>query len=198
MPVVQDGVFSPESFVERFNFDLCNDLGNLLNRTVSMVNKYFDGVVPTYLGQVNDVDKELEEYTNSQIKLVEEHLEKFEFAFALQELWNIIARTNKYIDETTPWTLEKEGETKKLASCMNHLIENLRKIGIMLLPFMETTAKSILNQIGFNNVEPVWESIYKVDEIPENTKVIEKGEPLFMRLNVEEEVEFIKTGMQQA
>ena len=195
MPVAQDGIFSPESFIERFNFDLCNDLGNLLNRTVSMVNKYFDGIVPKYVGQVNNVDKELEEYTLKQIKLVEEHLEKFEFANSLQELWSIISRTNKYIDETMPWSLEKEGETLKLQSCMNHLIENLRKIGIMLLPFMEETAKNILKQIGLENGENTWESIYDVDKIPENTTVIKKGEPLFMRLNVEEEIEYIKKGM---
>lgn len=197
MPVVQDGVFSPESFVERFNFDLCNDLGNLLNRTVSMVNKYFEGTVPTYVGHENVVDEELEEYTKNQIQLVEKHLEKFEFATSLQELWNIIARTNKYIDETAPWTLAKEEETKKLASCMNHLIENLRKIGIMLLPFMEETAKSILKQIGLQDTNHSWESIYELDNILENTKVIEKGEPLFMRLNVEEEVDYIKNGMKQ-
>lgn len=197
MPVVQDGVFSPEGFVERFNFDLCNDLGNLLNRTVSMVNKYFEGTVPTYVGHENSVDEELEEYTKNQIKLVEQHLEKFEFATCLQELWNIIARTNKYIDETAPWTLAKEEETKKLASCMNHLIENLRKIGIMLLPFMEETAKSILKQIGLQDANNSWESIYELDSIPEDTKVIEKGEPLFMRLNVEEEVDYIKNGMEQ-
>ena len=198
VPVVQDGVFSPEGFVERFNFDLCNDLGNLLNRTVSMVNKYLGGTVPTYVGKINDVDKDLEEYTKQQIKLVEDHLEKFEFAQSLQELWNIISRTNKYIDETTPWLLEKEGETLKLQSCMNHLIENLRKIAIMLIPFIPETAKSILKQIGVNDDKlQTWESMEDYDKIPESTKVIQKGEPLFMRLNVEEEIEYIKTGMKQ-
>lgn len=196
IPVVQDGVFSPEGFIERFNFDLCNDLGNLLNRTISMVNKYCEGIVPTYKGQVNEADSKLEEYTKNQIKLVEQHLEKFEFASCLQELWNIIARTNKYIDETMPWVLEKEEEKEKLAACMNHLIENLRKIGIMLLPFMEKTAKSILNQIGLSSNNNTWESIYQIDQIPEQTKVIEKGVPLFMRLNVEEEISYIKKGMQ--
>ncbi len=160
-----------------------------------MVNKYFNGVVPKYVGQVNEVDKELEEYTLNKIKLVEEHIEKFEFANSLQELWNIIARTNKYIDETTPWALEKEGETLKLQSCMNHLIENLRKIGIMLLPYMEETAKNILKQIGLENGENTWESLYSIDKVQEQTKVIEKGEPLFMRLNVEEEIDYIKNGM---
>ncbi len=195
MPVVQDEVFSPESFVERYNFDLCNDLGNLVNRTVSMVNKYFNGIVPTYLGQINESDKDLEEYTKNQIKLVEEYLEKFEFASSLQEIWNIISRTNKYIDETTPWVLAKNGETEKLASAMNHLIENIRKIAILLLPYMESTAQNILNQIGLSNVENTWDSLYELDKIPNNSKVIETGKPLFMRLNAEEEIEYIKNEM---
>ena len=163
-----------------------------------MVNKYFKGNVPTYVGKINAVDEELEEYTKKQIKLVEEHLEKFEFGQSLQELWNIISRTNKYIDETTPWALEKEGETLKLQACMNHLIENLRKIAIMLIPFMPDTANSILRQIGINDDNlKTWESMEDYDKILEDTKVIKKGEPLFMRLNVEEEIEYIKAGMKQ-
>jgi len=198
MPVVQDGVFSPESFVERFNFDLCNDLGNLLNRTVSMVNKYFGGIVPEYTGCINDVDKELEETALEQIKKAEEKIEKFEFANGLSEIWDLIARTNKYIDETAPWVLDKEGAKEKLQACMYHLIESLRKIGIILIPFMPETAKNILRQIGINDENlQTWDSIYKYDLIPNGTKVIEKGEPLFMRLNVEEEVEYIKEGMKK-
>ena len=196
LPYAQDGVFSPESFVERFNFDLCNDLGNLLNRTVSMVNKYFGGIVPKYMGKINDVDEDMEIFAKEQVKKVEKLIENLEFANALSEIWALISRTNKYIDETAPWGLAKAEETEKLASCMYHLIENLRKIGILLKPFMNHTSDQILRQIGISDENlKTWESMYKYDAITEETRVIEKGEPLFMRLNVDEEVEYIKNGM---
>ena len=197
MPVNQDGIFSPESFVERYNFDLCNDLSNLLNRTVSMVNKYFHGVVPKYNGTPNEVDKEFEEYTIKQIELFEEKWNNYEISNSIQEIWNLISRTNKYIDETAPWTLAKEEETEKLESCMYHLIENLRKIAILIKPFMNDTADNILRQIGIDKEDlKTWDNLKYYDKI-NNSKVIEKGEPIFMRLNAEEEIEYLKSIMKK-
>ena len=195
MPVSQDGIFSPEAFIERYNFDLCNDLSNLVNRTVSMVNKYFEGNVPEYNGTPNDVDKQLEEYTMEQIEKFDEKWNNYEISNSIQEIWNLIARTNKYIDETMPWQLAKEEQTEKLKSCIYHLIENLRKIAILIKPFMRDTAENIFNQIGIEkNDMKDWKNLKVYDKI-KNVKVIKKGEPIFMRLNAEEEIEFLKTIM---
>ena len=198
LPYGQDGVFSPESFVERFNFDLCNDLGNLLNRTIGMINKYFNGDIPTYEGHKNEQDEQIENYTLKQIKLVEEYMDSLHVQNAIIEIWNIIARTNKYIDETEPWTLAKNEETEKLQSVMYHLVENLRKIAILIRPFMEETSTKILTQLGINTKElSTWDSLYQYNTLPEGVKVIEKGEPLFIRLDMNEEVEYIKEGMKR-
>ncbi len=195
LPVAQDGIFSPEEFVERYNFDLCNDLSNLLNRTVSMVNKYFEGNVPSISTQANDVDKQFEETTKEHIAKFEKLIDNFEIADSLKEIWQLIARTNKYIDETTPWQLAKEEETEKLESSMYHLIENLRKIAILIKPFMNDTAENILRQIGVKDEKlKTCDSLKEYQKL-ENVKVIEKGEPIFMRLNAEEEINYIKDMM---
>ena len=192
MPLSQDGLYTPDSFIERYNSDLCNDLGNLVNRTVSMVNKYFDGTVPEYTGIINEVDKEFEEFAQSQLEKVVNLMEKYEMANAIQEIWALISRTNKYIDETRPWELAKNEEIEKLKSSMYHLIENIRKIGIILLPIMESTSKNLLRQIGIPEELQTWDRLKPYDKL-KNIKVIEKGEPLFLRKNVEEELEYLRS-----
>ena len=195
MPVSQDGVFTPEAFIQRYNYDLCNDLSNLLNRTVSMVNKYFGGSVPNKIINANEVDEELEKYTSEKIQKFEELWNSYEIANAIQEIWNIIARTNKYIDETMPWELSKNQENQKLESCIYHLVENIRKIAILIKPFMENTSNEILRQLGINDEKyKTWQSIMNLQEL-KDCKVIEKGEPIFMRLKENEEVEYIKSKM---
>ena len=190
-PYGQDCVFSPEGFVERFNSDLCNDLGNLLNRTVAMVNKYCAGVIPEYKGNVTDFDKELEEFTLKCITNFEENMETFHISSAIASIWDIISRTNKYIDETCPWVLAKEEKKDELDSVLFHLTENLRKVGILLKAIMPDTAPKIFEQLGITEEQ-------SLDSIRKNLisgKVIEKGEPLFMRLNVDEEVSYIREEM---
>ena len=197
VPMSQDGLFSPEEFIQRYNFDLCNDLSNLLNRTVSMVNKYFKGQVPNYNGTPNDADKTIETISLEQIEKFENLFENFEIANSIKEIWSLIARTNKYIDETMPWQLAKEEKEEELKSAMYHLIENLRKIAILIRPFMEETSDNIFRQIGITNKGlKDWTSLKSYDKLS-NIKVIEKGEPIFMRLNAEEEIEYIKQVMKK-
>ena len=197
VPMSQDGLFSPEEFVQRYNFDLCNDLSNLLNRTVSMVNKYFEGKVPEYNGIPNEVDEEIEKISLEQVDKFETLFENFEIANSIQEIWTLVSRTNKYIDETSPWALAKEEQTDKLKSAMYHLIENLRRIAILIKPFMNETSENILRQIGIQDENlKTWESLKKYNKL-KDVKVIEKGEPIFMRLNAEEEIEYIKNIMKK-
>ncbi len=196
VPTSQDGLFSPEEFVERYNFDLCNDLSNLLNRTVSMVNKYLGGELSNYTGILNEADKDIEEASKEVIIKVEKAINNFEFSNSIQEIWNYVSRTNKYIDETSPWILAKnEEDAENLKSCMYHLVANLREIAILIRPFMEETSDNILRQLGIKE-DISWKSLENYKELA-NIKVIEKGEPIFMRLDVEAEVTKIKDLMKK-
>ena len=192
-------VFNPESFIERFNFDLCNDLGNLLNRTIGMLNKYFEGKVPALTTIRNDVDSEIEQNVIEKVKQVEDNMDDIHVSNAISEIWAIISRSNKYIDETAPWILAKsevEEDRKKLASVMYHLIENLRIVAVLLQPFMKDTSNKMFEQLGIKDEKlKTWESAQEYGKIKQNMQVVPKGEPLFMRLDVDEEIQYIKDGM---
>lgn len=196
LPFGQDGVFSPETFVERTNADLSNDLGNLLNRTVSMINKYFDGVIPTKNLEATEFDASLRLKIEETVKAYEEKMDHMEFHNVLQIVWSLVSRTNKYIDETAPWVLAKEEAShSKLASVMYHLADSLRNIAILVQPILTRAPRSIFEQLGLATEAMDWESLAKENQIPESTQVIAKGVPIFPRLEVEDEVQYIKEQM---
>ncbi|MGE7796909.1 methionine--tRNA ligase [Lysinibacillus fusiformis] len=197
LPFGSDGVFSPESFIERTNFDLANDLGNLLNRTISMINKYYDGIIPSENLQSTEFDTALKEQAESVRIKYEESMEKMQFSVVLADLWTLVSRTNKYIDETKPWVLAKEEADKpKLGSVMRNLAESLHQIAVMLQPFMTTTPKRMMEQLGLDDKFLAWDTIETFgNTIPANIKVVEKGIPIFPRLENEVEIAYIREEM---
>lgn len=196
VPFGSDGVFTPESFVDRVNADLANDLGNLLNRTIAMIGKYFDGKIPSYEGKVTEFDGTLQEFAMETVRKTEEAMEKLEFSIALSTIWQLVSRTNKYIDETQPWVLAKdEAKQGELASVMYHLAESIRIVSVLIQPFMTETPAKIWKQLGLKDKNITeWESLKEFGAIPAETAV-EKGDPIFPRLETEVEVEFIKNSM---
>ncbi|MFC5403966.1 methionine--tRNA ligase [Cohnella soli] len=192
VPFGADGAFTPENFVERINFDLANDLGNLLNRTIAMIDKYFDGIVPAFSGGATEFDDELEQAAKSTVEKVEAAMENMEFSVALAAIWAFVGRTNKYIDETKPWALAKdEANRNALASVMGHLAESLRYVSILIQPFMTKTPSLIWSQLGIVQGKATeWESLGTFGTAIAGTKT-SKGDPIFPRLELADEVGFI-------
>ncbi len=186
MPFDNDGVISWELMVERFNSDLANILGNLVSRTVSMTNKYFDGVlVNAKVEGEEGFDQDLKETVLGAVNATQKKMEKLRVADAITEIWNIFKRCNKYIDETCPWILAKDEEKKgRLQTVLYHLSEAI-VIGTSLLEsFMPETAEKILEQLGTD--KRAFEDMDKFGLLCDGTKVVEKPEILFARLDLQE------------
>ena len=183
MPFENDGVVTWELMVERMNSDLANTLGNLVNRTISMSNKYFDGVVKD-AGVFEPVDDELKAVINAAPGKVTEKMDKLRVADAITEIFTLFKRCNKYIDETMPWALAKEEEKKpRLATVLYNLMDGIRVGATLLDSFMPETSEKILAQINAPKGEL---ETLKAGEYPNDTKVVEKPEILFARIDEEE------------
>ena len=194
LPVGSDGTFTPEDYVARINYELANDLGNLLNRTVAMINKYFGGKVPAYVENVTDFDADLAKVVAENIEEFHKQMNAVDFPRALDAVWNIISRTNKYIDETAPWVLAKEdGDKEQLAAVMAHLAASLRVVAHLIQPFMMTTSNAIMEQLGLSGTFDL-ENL-ELSGLPENVTVVSKGTPIFPRLDMDEEIAYIQSQM---
>lgn len=198
LPFGSDGVFTPEAFVERTNYDLANDLGNLVNRTISMINKYFHGELPAYQGPKHELDEKMEAMALETVKSFNDNMESLQFSVALSTVWKFISRTNKYIDETQPWVLAKdENQREMLGNVMAHLVENIRFATILLQPFLTHAPREIFKQLNINNPDlHQLDSLQQYGMLSEAITVTEKPTPIFPRLDTEAEIAYIKESMQ--
>ena len=183
----QDGNFTYTKMLNRINSDLVNDLGNLVSRSVAMCEKYFDGFVPSQT-ELTELDNDLIEIATTTRDRVAELMDKLNFSMALEEIWKLVRRTNKYIDETTPWTLIKEQKEDRLKTVIYNLLESIRIISGLIKPFMKETSLRINEQIGYSDYS--YEDLTKFGLLKVGTKVC-KGKNLFDRLDVDKELEII-------
>ncbi|MBR0599119.1 methionine--tRNA ligase [Sinanaerobacter chloroacetimidivorans] len=183
----QDGLYTNEVMLNRMNFDLANDLGNLVSRTVAMIEKYNGGTLPPFKGE-GEFDADLKAVALGAADKVEACMDRFSFSQALEEIWIVVRRTNKYIDETMPWVLAKDESTKdRLDTVLHNLAEAIRIISILIYPFMHTTSKEIRKQLGIWYADVAWEDAFRFNMMSGET--VKKGDPIFPRLDIEKELE---------
>ncbi|WP_442601246.1 methionine--tRNA ligase [Paenibacillus sp. KN14-4R] len=197
VPFGADGTFTPENFVERVNHDLANDLGNLLNRTIVMIDKYFEGKIQPFIEGATEFDASLIALAGETVAKYEEAMEKMEFSVALSAVWTFIGRTNKYIDETQPWVLAKdESQKEKLGSVMYVLAECQRISSVLLQPFMTRTPQRMWESLGIDGQAELtaWDSVHAFGALPAGT-VVRKADPMFPRLDIPAEVAYIAGAM---
>ncbi len=182
-----DGNYSTEALIKRINSDLANDLGNLVSRTVSMIEKYNSGIVPDAKLE-DDYDKSLKSVALAVADKVEAEMDKFAFHSALEEIWVLVRRANKYIDEKMPWVLAKDDAKKdNLDTCLHNLAESIRIVSILIYPFMHSTSDEIRKQMGLWYADVAWEDAKEFEMMYQEK--VKKGKPLFPRIDVEKELE---------
>ena len=186
-----DGEFTPEQFVETINVDLANNFGNLLNRTVSMMNKYYDGKIPENSADLNDLDRNLHETALKTIQAYEVLNDDLKVTEAYAAVMNLVSAANKYIQDSEPWALAKD-ESKKdvLASCMSHLAHVIFLAGMLLQPILVTKSPALFDQLGVPSELRTYEAAIAMDKLGGLT--VQKGDPLFPRLVEADEIAYLK------